>query len=313
MSKQMQQNRWVKLAVLLPLIAVFIWSLNIAVTRYVADYISPVSISFYRWLVAFIVLTPVMLPKVWQQRQLVMLHWKQFAVLSAFGMLLYQGLAYSAAHYTTATNMGIINAFIPIFTIFVSIIILKEIPNRFAILGSLVSFLGLMYVITQGDLATLLHLGGHWGDLLMVVAVFFYAFYGVFLKKWQLKVPLMISLYVQIGFSLIYHLPFVLWLGIDRLDMQNSASVFYAGLFASLIAPWVWMLAVQRLGPNRTSIFMNLMPIFTAILAYFWLHEAWTIHHSIGGIIIIAGIAMAQMKSKKQELSVDESLNTINK
>ena len=70
----MQQNKWVKLAVMLPLIAVFIWSLNIAVTRYVADYISPVSISFYRWLVAFIVLTPLMLPKVWQQRQLVALH-----------------------------------------------------------------------------------------------------------------------------------------------------------------------------------------------------------------------------------------------
>ena len=309
----MQQNKWVKLAVMLPLIAVFIWSLNIAVTRYVADYISPVSISFYRWLVAFVVLTPVMLPKVWQQRQLVALHWKQFAILSAFGMLLYQGLAYSAAHYTTATNMGIINAFIPIFTIFVSIIILKEVPNRFAVMGSLVSFLGLLYVIAQGQLQALLYLGGHRGDLLMIIAVFFYAFYGVFLKKWQLKVPLMISLYVQIGFSLIYHLPFVLWLGIDRLDMQNSASVLYAGLFASLIAPWVWMLAVQRLGPNRTSIFMNLMPIFTAILAYFWLHEAWTIHHSIGGIIIITGIVMAQIKARQVQSETIESTSMIDK
>lgn len=309
----MQQNKWVKLAVMLPLIAVFIWSLNIAVTRYVADYISPVSISFYRWLVAFIVLTPLMLPKVWQQRQLVALHWRQFAILSAFGMLLYQGLAYSAAHYTTATNMGIINAFIPIFTIFVSIIILKEVPNRFAVMGSLVSFLGLLYVIAQGQLQALLYLGGHWGDLLMMIAVFFYAFYGVFLKKWQLKVPLMISLYVQIGFSLIYHLPFVLWLGIDRLDMQNSASVLYAGLFASLIAPWVWMLAVQRLGPNRTSIFMNLMPIFTAILAYFWLHEAWTMHHSIGGIIIITGIVMAQIKARQVQSETAESIGMINK
>ena len=308
----MQQNKWVKLAVMLPLIAVFIWSLNIA-TRYVVDYISPVSISFYRWLVAFVVLTPVMLPKVWQQRQLVALHWKQFAILSAFGMLLYQGLAYSAAHYTTATNMGIINAFIPIFTIFVSIIILKEVPNRFAVMGSLVSFLGLLYVIAQGQLQALLYLGGHRGDLLMIIAVFFYAFYGVFLKKWQLKVPLMISLYVQIGFSLIYHLPFVLWLGIDRLDMQNSASVLYAGLFASLIAPWVWMLAVQRLGPNRTSIFMNLMPIFTAILAYFWLHEAWTMHHTIGGIIIITGIVMAQIKSRQVQSETAESIGVINK
>jgi drug/metabolite transporter (DMT)-like permease len=87
-----------------------------------ADYISPVSISFYRWLVAFIILTPFMLSKVWQQRDLIRQHFVQFAVLSAFGMFLYQGLAYSAAHYTTATNMGIINAFIPVFTIFVSMI-----------------------------------------------------------------------------------------------------------------------------------------------------------------------------------------------
>jgi len=109
-------------AISLPIIAVLIWSMNIAVTRYVSDYISPVSISFYRWLVAFIILTPFMLPQVWKQRHLVKQHFMQFVVLSAFGMFLYQGLAYSAAHYTTATNMGIINAFIPVFTIFVSIL-----------------------------------------------------------------------------------------------------------------------------------------------------------------------------------------------
>ena len=125
-------------ALLLPMLAVLIWSLNITVTRYVADYISPVSISFYRWLVAFLVLTPFILPQVWKQRMLVRRHLGQLAVLSAFGMVLYQGLAYSAAHYTTATNMGIINAFIPVFTIFVSMFILKDIPNKFAVIGSVI-------------------------------------------------------------------------------------------------------------------------------------------------------------------------------
>ena len=115
--------------ILLPLIAVLIWSLNIAVTRYVAEYISPVSISFYRWFVAFIILTPFMLKTVWQQRELIQRYWKQLAVLSAFGMVLYQGLGYTAAHYTTATNMGIINAFIPVFTIAVSFMLLKDIPS----------------------------------------------------------------------------------------------------------------------------------------------------------------------------------------
>ena len=280
----------------LPIIAVLIWSLNIAVTRYVADYISPLSISFYRWLIAFILLTPFMAVKVWQQRQLIRTYFFEFAVLSAFGMVLYQGLAYTASHHTTATNMGIINAFIPIFTIFVSLIILKEIPSFFAVIGSVLSFAGLLYVMGQGNLTGLLELGQHWGDILMIFAVFFYAFYGVFLKKWQLPVPLLISLYIQIGFTLIYHLPFVLWYGIDSLNAQNAASVFYAGVFPSLLAPLLWMMAVQYIGPNRTSIFMNLMPVFTAIIAYFWLQEEWTIYHTFGGMIIVLGIILAQKK-----------------
>ena len=291
-----QQNKTVWWALALPLLAVLIWSLNITVTRYVVDYISPVSISFYRWLVAFLVLTPFMSAKVWRERQLVVQHWKQLAVLAAFGMVLYQGLGYTAAHYTTATNMGIINAFIPIFTIFVSMLMLKDIPNRFAVVGSLLSFTGLLYVMAQGNLLNLVQSGGHLGDVMMVLAVFFYAFYGVFLKKWQLKIPLMISLYVQIIFALLYHLPFVLWLGLDAINPQNVGSVLYAGIFPSLIAPLVWMLAVQMIGPNRTSIFMNLMPIFTAIIANIWLAEAWTVYHSIGGVIILLGILLAQKK-----------------
>jgi drug/metabolite transporter (DMT)-like permease len=291
-----QQNKTVWWALALPLLAVLIWSMNVAVTRYVVDYISPVSISFYRWFVAFLILTPFMLGKVWRERQLVLQHWKQLAVLGAFGMVLYQGLGYTAAHYTTATNMGIINAFIPVFTIFVAMFMLKDIPNRFAVVGSLLSFLGLIYVMAQGDLLSLIQSGGHFGDAMMVLAVFFYAFYSVFLKKWKLQIPLMISLYVQIFFALLYHLPFVLWLGLDAIDQQNVASVLYAGVFPSLVAPLLWMLAVQMIGPNRTSIFMNLMPVFTAIIANMWLGEAWTKYHSIGGVIILLGILLAQKK-----------------
>ncbi|MCK4102731.1 DMT family transporter [Acinetobacter radioresistens] len=294
MSSDSRNPAW---AFVLPVIAVMIWSLNIVVTRYAADLISPVSISFYRWLIAFLILTPFMLGKVWEQRQLIMHHWLQLAVLSAFGMVLYQGLAYTAAHYTTATNMGLINAFIPVFTILVSFFILKDIPNCFAIMGSILSFCGLIYVMAQGNLSALWQSGAHWGDLLMVVAVFFYAFYGVFLKKWQLKIPLLISLYIQIAFALIYHLPFIAWLGLDSLNTANLSSVLYAGIFPSLIAPFVWMLAVQQIGPNRTSIFMNLMPVFTAIIASLWLAESWTIYHTLGGVLILTGVVMAQKKT----------------
>ena len=303
----MQHNpKMMRWAVLLPLLSVFIWSLNIAVTRYVTEYISPVSISFYRWLVAFIMLTPFMLPQLYKNCGLIQQHWKQLAVLAAFGMVLYQGLSYSAAHYTTATNMGIINAFIPVFTILVSVFILKEWPNRFALLGCLISFSGLLLVIAKGHWANLLSLGGHAGDAIMLAAVFFYAFYGVLLKKWQLKIPLFISVYVQIFFALLYHLPFVLYLGLDAINAQNVWSVLYAGMFPSLAAPLLWMLSIQYLGPNQTSVFMNLMPIVTAAIAYCWLAEQWTVYHSIGTALAILGVLLAQKKLPARVKSTTE-------
>jgi drug/metabolite transporter (DMT)-like permease len=153
--------------------------------------------------------------------------------------------------------------------------------------------------MSQGHISSLFEQGGHWGDAVMVVAVGFYAFYGVFLKKWQLKLPLLTSLYVQIGFALLYHVPFLLWFGLDGINADNAVSVLYAGVFPSLIAPLLWMVAVQAIGPNRTSIFMNLMPVFTAIIASLWLSEHWTIYHTIGGMMILVGIIMAQKKTMK--------------
>ena len=293
MFNQSNQRWW---AYALPMIAVLIWSLNITVTRYVAEFISPISISFYRWLIAFVLMSPFVLLSVWKYRTEIRQHAWQFALLGACGMVFYQGLAYSAAHYTTATNMGIINAFTPIFTIFISMFILKEMPTRYAVIGGILSFLGLLYVMSQGNLQSLMHLEGHWGDLLMILAVFLYAFYGVFLKKWQIQMPLLTSLYVQIAFALLFHLPFVFVLGLDVINSQNVGSVLYAGVFPSIVAPLVWMMAVQYIGPNRTSIFMNVMPIATALIAYFWLNEAWTIYHTIGGVIILLGIALAQKR-----------------
>ncbi len=86
----------------------------------------------------------------------------------------------------------------------------------------------------------------------------------------------------QIIFALLYHLPFILWFGLDHLNSQNGLSVLYAGIFPSIIAPLVWMLAVQYLGPNRTSIFMNLMPVFHGYHSHIF---GW---QKCGGVITVS-------------------------
>lgn len=296
---QQQKTMWY--ALLLPLAAVFIWSLNMTVNRYVADYISPLSISFYRWVLAFLVLTPFVIKRVYAGWSDINPHLGHLAVLGALGMVFYQGLAYTSAHYTTATNMGLINAFIPIFTIIVGIFILKVRPSLAAILGSILSLIGLTYVMAQRHWSHLLALGNSYiGDVLMLIAVFFYACYGILLKKWHIQIPLISSLYIQICFALVLHLPFVLWIGLDPIKTENIWSIAYAGIFPSIAAPFLWMMAVQQLGPNRSSIFMNLMPVFTAMIAYVWLNETWTIYHSVGGMVILLGILLAQYSPAKK-------------
>ncbi|WP_436917930.1 DMT family transporter [Acinetobacter schindleri] len=295
-----QQHKVVWWAFLLPLAAVLIWSLNMTVNRYVADYISPVSISFYRWILALLILTPFVLPQVIRSWYGIRPYLGKLALLSALGMVLYQGLAYTSAHYTTATNMGLINAFIPVFTIIVGIFVLHIRPAVTAVIGSFLSICGLMYVMAQGQWGNLLNFGDTYiGDVLMLIAVFFYACYGIFLKKWQIQIPLIQSLYIQICFGVLLHIPMILWTGLDAININNAGSIIYAGIFPSIAAPFLWMMAVQVLGPNRSSIFMNLMPVFTALIAYVRLGESWTVYHTIGGLVILVGIFLAQYTPKQ--------------
>ena len=282
-----------------PLIPVLIWALNMVVTRYAANVIEPVSISFWRLLIALVVIAPFVFKAVLQQKQQVLANMGKLTVLASLSMLIYQCLSYWAGHSTTATNMSIINAFIPIFTIFVSLIILAEKPSKYGALGSLISILGLLFLISQGKPSGLLSGGFHFGDGLMVIAVISYALYGVLIRAWQLPISLGVSLFAQILLALLLHLPLLMIFGLQSLDQQNIATVMYAALLPSIVAPFMWMKAMQTLGPNRSSMFTNLGPILTAIVAYIYLGEQWMYYHTIGTVMAISGVILAQKKNQK--------------
>lgn len=97
---------------------------------------------------------------------------------------------------------------------------------------------------------------------------------------------------------MLYHLPFLLFFGLDSIDKNNVALVIYAGIFTSSIAPLLWVTAVNLIGPTQTSAVMNFMPVFNALIATFWLSEQWMLYHSLGGILVLIGTSMAQRKPK---------------
>ncbi|WP_067705754.1 DMT family transporter [Erwinia sp. ErVv1] len=279
---------------LFPLLAVLIWSVNAIVSKVSAGAIDPAAISFYRWLLALLVLTPFVLPGAWRNRQQIKPLWWKLLVLGLLGMVLYQSLAYYAAHSVSALFMGILNALIPLLTVLIGIVLLRLAPTMGIVIGSLLSFGGLVWLVSEGHPQRLLAQGLGKGELMMFAASTSYALYGVLTKRWAIALPGWQSLYVQILFGVLMLLPNFLLAQDVSLNLHNIPLVLFAGIPASVVAPFLWIQGMVRMGANTASVFMNLAPIFTAIIAVLFLHEQLHSYHYIGGGITLLGVILAQ-------------------
>jgi drug/metabolite transporter (DMT)-like permease len=279
---------------LFPLFAVIIWSINAVVSKVSATAIDPAAISFYRWVLALLTLTPFLLLGVIRNWQAIRVYWWKLMILGMLGMVLYQSLAYYAAHSVSALFMGILSSLIPLLTVLISIVVLRVAPTVGIALGSVLSLGGLVWLVSAGNPAQLLQHGIGKGELMMFGASASYALYGVLTKRWAIQLPNWQSLYMQIVFGVVLLLPNFLMASDVQLTAQNIPLVLFAGIPASIIAPYLWIHGVMRLGANTASIFMNLTPVFTAIIAVAVLHEQLHSYHLIGGGITLAGVILAQ-------------------
>ncbi|WP_225741616.1 DMT family transporter, partial [Salmonella enterica] len=141
--------------VLYPLLAVLIWAANTIVSKAAAGVVDPAAISFYRWVLAAVVLTPFCAGPLWRQRHAVLAQWRRFAVLALLGMVMYQCLAYYAAHSTSATSMGVIGALIPMLGLLLNVAVFRQPVGAQAVTGVVVSLLGVLYLLGRGEPANL--------------------------------------------------------------------------------------------------------------------------------------------------------------
>ncbi|WP_252107226.1 MULTISPECIES: DMT family transporter [unclassified Halomonas] len=279
---------------LAPLATVMIWSGNMTINQLTVGTIAPSSIAFLRWFLALLVMTPLVLPATLKHLPEIRRNWPKLATLGLLGMGLWQGLGYVAAETTTATNMGILAAMVPLLTVLLSALILREPPTLGGVIGGLLAFVGVSILLGQGNPLSLLKLEVAFGDALMVIAAICYALYGVMLKRWQMNLPPWVMLYAQVCFAVLFLLPPYLLGPMTPIDGQNVWLILYAGIPASIITTFLWMRAVRQIGANQASIFINLMPLFSALIAMAFLDERIASFHLYGGLLILAGVIMAQ-------------------
>ncbi|OTW27359.1 multidrug DMT transporter, partial [Vibrio parahaemolyticus] len=296
---------------LLPFFTVMIWGGNSIVNKMAASTIEPSAMSFYRWFVAMVLLTPFCLPAVIKQRHVIRPYLTKLAFLALLGMVLNQSLGYYAGLTTTASNMALITSLVPLISVFLSVPLLGKSVSMLSIVGGVISLGGLAFMLGHGDVTYFLHQDMTQGDSLMLLAALVYAAYCVLLKRWKMPFNSLTLVYMQGFFSIIMLTP--LWLSSEQLLPSQDALplIAYAGIAASIFAPLMWVKAIDLMGADSSAMFMNLMPVVSVALASTLLGEEIHVYHIIGGLMVISGVILSQIKvRKKQDLMVSESLTT---
>lgn len=281
---------------LFPFLAIAIWAGNVVVSKMASGAISPLAITFYRLALAISIMSVFVAGPAWKNRVAIKQYGTKLMFLGFLSMAFYQCLSYWAADTSTATNMAIITALTPLLTMLVSTLVLREYPTTGMVVGGVIALWGTAYLISGGAPLELIKGNYRLGDVLMLTAAVSYAFYSVLLRKWKIAVPAWQSTYVQAIAALAFMFPMFLWVpsGQAALDTATVPLILYAGILASVVLPFFWIKGIGYLGPNRCSVFMNLLPVMTAGLAIMLLDEQLKSYHLLGGGIALLGVCIAQ-------------------
>jgi drug/metabolite transporter (DMT)-like permease len=198
-------------------------------------------------------------------------------------MGIYQGVAYLAAQTAPATDMGVILGLIPLTSALCAGVLSGELLTGRRVGGALLSLAGLVLLATKGKPWDFAAGGFQIGDALILLAVLSNALYSSLLKRWGLPLEHWEQLLAQIAFGVL--LTFPLWLVGPKtpITSENLPLIFYAGIPASIGAPFFWLRGVKDWGAARAAQFMNLIPLSVALGAWIMLGETPFWYHAVGG------------------------------
>lgn len=281
----------------LSLTALF-WAGNFVLGRSMHLVVSPIVMAEMRWLLALLIISPFLVPKLKKNKAIILKHWPILTLLSILSVACFNTFIYFGLTITTATNATILQSVIPIAILILSAFWLKEAVSKQQWLGVFISLSGVLILITKGDLPSLLNYSINQGDIYVLIAVFFWAIYSILLRYRPSEldgftffgITVLIGSIALLPFSLIeyyYYSPDIVW--------QNSTilTILYMAIFPSILAYIFWNKGVSELGAAKAGLFIHLMPCFGLILSSFFLNEKIYSFH-IGGILLIfCGIYLA--------------------
>ena len=289
------------LAIILLIASSFFWSGNFFSGKiaFLSD-LTPFKLSFFRWILALLILLPFTYTQIIKDLDYYKKNIILITVISILGVTIFNSFTYISLQTTLVINSTLMASVAPVMMIGFSWLIFRTKTTTLQFTGIILSLLGAFAIILKGSLNNLYNLYFTAGDLWMLGAVVSWCLYSVLLKKIDSKTSQLANLEVMIIIGVIFIIPFYIIESFNTSYLPSTgldlAIIGYVAVFASIVAFFSWNKGVFIIGPNRASLFLHLIPVFSAIWAISFLNEKFAFFHVIGVLFILSGIILSNIK-----------------
>ncbi len=284
-------------------LATMFWSGNFIVGKFATLFeIPPLTLNFYRWVVVWLILIPFTIKEILNKKHYIK---ENFLLISFMGIITistFNSVVYFALNYTQVINAVLMLAGIPALVMILSSIMNIEKANMFQFTGLILSILGVGTIISNADIQKIISLNFNKGDLWMLVCVLSWSLYSTLLKKKKFELSQFSFIQLMVTVGLIFLVPQYFYersIGLEiPINKFSIAILIYVVIFPAIAAYYCWQKAIELIGPNRSAIFVQLMPLFSALMAILIFKEKFQLYHFIGGIFIVTGIYLSNRKTQ---------------
>ncbi|HUU74362.1 MAG TPA: DMT family transporter [Burkholderiales bacterium] len=277
-------------------LAVLSWAGNWVIGRAMRHDIGPVTMGFWRWLLALLLILPFCLHELRDKWPVVRQNWWRLMVLGALGAVAFNTMVYVGLQYTEATNSTLFNSVVPIYIVVISWLFFGERITLRQTGGIALSLAGVLVIMSRGDPAFLVRLQINIGDIWIIVAMLLWSVYTVLLRWRPRELSAFAFLGAMLAFSLPLLIPFYGWelyhRGTFELKPATVVTLAYFATVPSVIAYLFWNRGVAEVGANRAGLIIHLLPVFTVVLSILFLGEQLFLFHYVGAVCVFCGITL---------------------
>ena len=290
------------LAYTLLVLASLCWSGNFIVGKFATLFeIPPLTLNTFRWISVWLILIPFTFKEIYKNLAYIKKNLLAIAFMGVITISTFNSVVYFALNYTQVVNAVLVLAIIPAVTIVLSALMKVEKSNIFQIFGLILSIIGVGSIISNGDVQRIVSLSFNNGDLWMLVCVLSWALYSTLLKKNKFKLSQFSLIQIMVSVGIIFLIPQYFYeqsIGLElNLNKAFFLILFYVVVFPAIVAYYCWQKGVEIIGPNRATMFIQLMPLFSAVMAIIIFKEKFELYHFVGATFIVSGIYLSNKKT----------------